>query len=223
MPAIERILRVTTDERGPLVVLLHGFAGLPEDLEPFARSIGLGARFVFPEGPADLAPLGLRGRAWWRSDGSGRAHAAETGEARDLRAFEPLGLAAAHEECSRLLDVLAVETGSAPLILGGFSQGAMLAFDIALQSERALRGLVQLSGARIAERRWNPRMAARAGTPVFMSHGRQDRDLSFVAAEAFAGDLVAAGWDVDFCAFDGGHEVPLQALRGLKRFLLRQH
>ena len=113
------------------------------------------------------------------------------------------------------------ESGAAPLILGGFSQGAMLAFDIALRSERAIRGLVQLSGARIAERLWNPRLATRAGTPVFMSHGLRDPDLSFPAAKAFAGDLEAAGWGVDFCAFDGAHEVPLVALRGLKRFLLR--
>jgi len=219
MGAIERILRVTTDEQGPLVVLLHGFAGTADDLEPFARSIGVGARFVFPEGPADLAPFGFPGRGWWPSDGTGRARAAESGEARDLRAYEPEGLALAHEQLARLLDVLAAESGSAPLILGGFSQGAMLAFDVALRSARPVRALVQLSGARIAERLWEPRLPSRAGTPAFISHGRGDSDLSFAAAESFAADLTAAGWRVDFCAFDGGHEVPLVALRRLKRFL----
>lgn len=214
-----RILKVTTDERGPLVVLLHGFAGAPEDLEPFARSIGVGARFVFPEGYAPLTEFGLPGRGWWPSDGTARAAAIESGEPRDLSAFEPEGLQTAHDRMSRFLDVLALESGSAPLILGGFSQGAMLAFDIALRSTRPLAGLVQLSGARIAQRLWNPALRTRAGTPAFISHGQHDSDLAFFAAETFARDLRAADWQVDFCPFDGGHEVSLVALRGLKRFL----
>ena len=89
-------LRVTTAEHGPLVVLLHGFAGTPEDLEPFARSLGVPARFVFPEGPVDLGPLGLPGRAWWPSDGTGRSAAMRSGIARDLADFQPKGLSLIH-------------------------------------------------------------------------------------------------------------------------------
>jgi phospholipase/carboxylesterase len=214
-----RLLRVTTDAQGPLVVLLHGFAGMPEDLEPFAHSMGVGARFVFPEGTAPLSEFGLPGRGWWPSDGVARASALREGAPRDLCDFEPAGLQGAHEKMSELLDELSAEAAFAPLILGGFSQGAMLAFDIALRSERAILGVVQLSGARIAQRLWNPLLSKRAGTRAFMSHGRADSDLAFDAAERFDADLRAAGWLVDFCAFDGGHEVPLVALRGLKRFL----
>jgi phospholipase/carboxylesterase len=120
---------------------------------------------------------------------------------------------------SALLDELCQESPRAPLILGGFSQGAMLAFDIALRSERPLAALVQLSGARIARRFWDPLLEARAGTRAFISHGRSDPDLAFSATESFQHDLRAAHWLVDFCPFDGGHEVPLVALRALKRFL----
>ena len=214
-----RLLRVTTDERGPLIVLLHGFAGTPEDLEPFGHSMGVGARFVFPEGTADLSEFGLPGRGWWPSDGVARASATRDGVPRDLCDFEPTGLQRAHDAMSALLDELTREAAGAPLVLGGFSQGAMLAFDIALRSERPMLGLVQLSGARIAQRLWNPLLAKRAGTRAFLSHGTADSDLAFSATEHFAADLRAAGWLVEFCPFDGGHEVPLVALRGLKRFL----
>src|SRR5437588_60297 len=95
----------------------------------------------------------------------------------------------------------------------------MLAFDLALTSETPLSALVQLSGARIAARRWAPLLAARTGTHAFVSHGRADRDLAFDAAEAFVRDLSLAGWHVDFCPFEGGHEVPLTVWRRLKRFL----
>ncbi|MEP7049300.1 MAG: alpha/beta fold hydrolase [Pseudomonadota bacterium] len=212
-------MRVTTDERGPLIVLLHGFAGTPEDLEPFGHSLGVGARFVFPEGTADLSAFGLPGRGWWPSDGVARTSAMRDGLPRDLCDFEPAGLQRAHDAMNTLLDQLTAEAPGAPLILGGFSQGAMLAFDVALRGERAIVGVVQLSGARIAQRLWNPLLAKRAGTRAFLSHGRTDSDLAFAATERFEAELRASGWLVDFCPFDGGHEVPLVALRGLKRFL----
>jgi phospholipase/carboxylesterase len=214
------LLRVTTAQHGPLVVLLHGFAGNPEDLAPFARSLGVPGRFVFPRGFDDLAELGLPGRGWWASDGAGRQSALASGIARDLSDFEPEGLDGARRQLSDLLDALSAEAPGAPLILGGFSQGAMLALDLALRSARPLAGLVQLSGARIARRLWNPCLHTRRGMRAFISHGRQDPDLAFTAAERFEQELRVAGWSIDFCPFDGGHGVPLVALRGLKRFLL---
>jgi phospholipase/carboxylesterase len=216
-----RALRVTTDERGPLVVLLHGLAGTPEDLQPFVRSMGVSARFILPEGFSDLSQFGLPGRGWWPSDGSARAAAIQSGKPRDLSRFEPPGLDEAHAALGKLLDEWSRESDGAPLVLGGFSQGAMLAFDVALRSKRAITGLVQLSGAPIAARLWNPELARRSGTRAFISHGRTDPDLSFTASECFASALHASGWQIDFCPFDGGHEVSLSALRGLKRFLGR--
>jgi len=210
---------VTTNARGPLVVLLHGFAGAPEDLEPFAHSLGVGARFVFPEGFADLSEFGLAGRGWWPSDGEARSAAIQSGTPRDLVGFEPEGLDAARAGLNGLLDVWSAEADSAPLILGGFSQGAMLAFDVALRGDRPIAGIVAFSSARIAGRCWNPLLGRRAGTRAFISHGRADPDLSFDATERFVRDLGGAGWQVDFCPFDGGHEIPIVALRGLKRFI----
>ena len=214
-----RTLRVTTDERGPLVVLLHGFAGSAEDLEPFSRTSGVGARFVFPEGFSDLSAFGISGRGWWPSDGRSRAAALQEGVPRDLSGFEPEGLDAAHQALSQLLDEWTREAPDAPVVIGGFSQGAMLAFDVALRSRRPLAAVVQLSGARIARRIWDPLLSSRAGTRAFISHGRSDPDLAFRATEHFDADLRAAGWRTDFCPFDGGHAVSIAALRGLKRFL----
>jgi len=216
---MHRVLQVVAGEGGPLVVLLHGFAGFPEDLEPFARSLGVNGRFVFPEAPLDLRPSGLRGHAWWPSDGSGRQAARAAGIARDLSNFVPTELQAAHDSMTELLTQLRASSSHAPLVIGGFSQGAMLMFDVALRSELEIGAVVQLSGAPIASVLWEPRLAARAGTRAFISHGRQDDDLQFSVTERFEQRLRAAGWLVNFCPFDGGHEVPLVALRGLRKFL----
>jgi phospholipase/carboxylesterase len=230
----------STEEGAPIVVLLHGFGGGPEDLAPFASSMGLGARFVFPAGPVDLgagagAVVGGSppppARAWWPIDVDARDAAMARGEERDLSGLDPDGLPAARDALVALLDDVERELGPAPLIVGGFSQGAMLACDVVLRTGRKVAGVVILSGARICASEWNPRLAAhgrdrasasgpgQGGLPVFVSHGRRDAHLSFAAADAFQRDLAAAGWRVTWRPFDGGHEIPLVVLRALKKFL----
>jgi phospholipase/carboxylesterase len=201
------------DSDSPLIVLLHGFMGVPEDLAPFARSLGVRARFAFPEGIVDLAPRGLRGRAWWPVDVDTRS----TGSPRDLSGFVPDGLEEARAHFDRLLDEMSPR-GS--LIVGGFSQGAMLACDATLRSDRRVDGLVMFSGARIAAEQWRPHYTRRPGRPrTFISHGRSDSDLSFAAADAFQQDLAAAGWPVTWAPFDGGHEIPVLVWRQFKRWV----
>jgi phospholipase/carboxylesterase len=201
----------------PVVVLLHGFMGCTEDLAPFARSLGLNARFVFPEGPVDLAPQGRRGRAWWPNDTEGtRPHAKGP---RDLSEFVPHGLSRARRALENLLASLASEAESGPIFLGGFSQGAMLSCDLALRTTHPIAGLVLFSGTRIAHAEWCRLYSGRRALRVFISHGRYDDDLSFGVAEAFQGELAAAGWDVTWLPFDGGHEVPLAVWRAFKRWL----
>ena len=217
--------RVVVDTRRgggaePLVVLFHGFMGRADDLAAFARSMGVPALFVFPEGPIDLAPEGLRGRAWWPIDLDARCRqAATTGAPRDLSAFVPARIGEARAEIDALMDELQRAHPHMPLIVGGFSQGAMLSCDWALRTPHPPEALVQLSGARICADAWRAWMSKRPDMRAFVSHGRADDDLSFAAAEAFQGDMVAAGWEVTWFPFDGGHEIPLPALRALKKFL----
>jgi phospholipase/carboxylesterase len=216
---LERAIQYTQGEGGPLVVLLHGFAGTAQDLAPFGRSMGVSGHFVFPDGRVSLEPIGIPGRAWWPSDGAARARAMYEGTPRDLSDFEPEGLDEARLSLLELLNELTRETGRTKVVLGGFSQGAMLAFDLAFRTDFPLAALVQLSGCRIAQRFWNPRLATRAGLRTFLSHGTHDPDLSFQAAVAYKDDLVGAGLNVDFHPFEGGHETPISVLRSLKRFL----
>ena len=208
----------------PIIVLLHGFGGSADDLAPFARSLGVKGRFIFPEGPVDLTSdpraraYGLAGRAWWPVDVDAREAEIAAGP-RDLSTFAPEGLPAARMLLDALLDDVMRDLGPAPLVLVGFSQGAMLTTDLALRSDRPIAALVQLSTARITADAWIPRLASRRGVRLFKSHGRSDRDLSFAWAESFKDELVSAGWNVEWCPFDGGHEIPLRVLRALKKFL----
>jgi phospholipase/carboxylesterase len=138
---------------------------------------------------------------------------------RDLSDFVPEGLDEARVLLDREAETLQREEPGRPLVLGGFSQGAMLSCELALRSQRPLAGLVLFSGARIAGTQWKPLYERRRGLRVFVSHGRKDDDLSFSAAESFQADLSASGWEVSWCPFDGGHEIPLVVWRSFKRWL----
>ncbi|HVR60878.1 MAG TPA: hypothetical protein VMU50_03215 [Polyangia bacterium] len=203
----------------PVVVLLHGFSMMADDLAPFGASLGVSALFLFPEGPLDLAGRGVRGRAWWMIDTRRRAAAIARGDERDLRDEDPPGLPAARQRLAGVLSEARARWPTRPLFLGGFSQGAILSLDLVLRGHPSLAGLILLSGGRVTDAAWRASMDSARGVPIFQSHGRSDRELSFAAAADLASDLRAAGARHIFVPFDGGHEISLPVLRALKRFL----
>ncbi len=203
----------------PIVLLLHGFSMSADDLAPFGASMGLPAVFLFPEGPIDLAPVGLPGRAWWLIDVAARDAAIARDDDRDLSGESPAGLDAARGRLVELVTSVLRAWPHRPLFIGGFSQGAILSLDMVLRANRRPAGLVLLSGGRVNGATLAPLLSRARGVPVFQSHGRQDRQLSFSAALALRDDLATAGADVAWWPFDGGHEIPLPVLRELKKFI----
>ncbi|HZE90108.1 MAG TPA: alpha/beta fold hydrolase, partial [Rhizobacter sp.] len=107
-----------------------------------------------------------------------------------------------------------------PLILGGFSQGGMLACDVALHAQpHAVDALVLLSASRLAFDTWQPLQARLRGMPVFVAHGHEDPNLAFDAGLQLAEFARGAGARVTWVPFTGGHEIPLTVWRALRRFL----
>ncbi|HZU82640.1 MAG TPA: hypothetical protein VE987_06975 [Polyangiaceae bacterium] len=216
---------------GPLVVLLHGFGAPGDDLAPLWRVIDAppGTRWAFPAAPVVLpVPDGSRGfgapsdsRAWWMIDIERRLAAAERGELEAMSREVPAGLDRARGVVCRVLDALEAELGPSAIVLGGFSQGAMLACDVALRTERALAGIVLLSGTLIAADEWAAAAARRRGLPVFQSHGSGDPLLPFAYAEKVRALLQAGELDVTWTPFRGGHEIPAGVLQDLGAWLRR--
>lgn len=223
------MLKVTTAEMGGLrttligdedrarsiVVLLHGYSMTSADLTPFGASLGLDALFAFPDGPLMAEPSG---RAWWPRDSARRADESTTGS-RDMSTWYPPGRDAARARLTSLLTALRSRFGPRPVVLGGFSQGGMLACDSVLMDGTAVAALVMMSTSRIAAHEWASRSHRLRGLPVFLSHGRLDLDLSFLAGEALLSFLTQAGAQVHWVPFDQGHEIPLVVWRQLRRFL----
>lgn len=209
---------------GPLVVLLHGYGAPGDDLVPLQRVLNVPreVRFAFPEAPLsppDLAMYG--GRAWWPIDVMALQQAAAAGHARDRMRETPAGLVEARGQVDAMLDALVREL-SVPadqLILGGFSQGAMLSLDVALHTARPLAGLILLSSTFLNRDVWEPLMAARMDVPVLQTHGMQDPLLGFDIAVELRKALEKAGSKVEWVEFRGGHELPHTVLDAMGKFI----
>ncbi|MFK7990705.1 MAG: alpha/beta hydrolase [Sandaracinaceae bacterium] len=210
---------------GPIVVLLHGFGAPGDDLVPLWRAFDVPSdvRWVFPAAPLTLPSMGfgMESRAWWMIDMFALEEAMARGEMRDLSKTMPEGLPGARTAVLEMLDALTAELGPAPLMLGGFSQGAMLSLDVALHMDRPLSALFLMSGTLLDESVWVPRMAARRNLPVLLSHGRQDPLLPFSLSERLREHLTAAGMAVEHVPFNGGHDIPPPVIQGLERVLLQ--
>ena len=212
--------------QGPVVVLLHGFGAPGDDLVSLWRTLPApaGTRFVFPEAPLDLGPVGYPhgARAWWLVDLEARLRRQALGEARDTDGV-PEGLEAARAAIVRLLDDVDAELRPAAgkLVLGGFSQGAMLSLDVALRTPRALAGVVLMSGTHIAGREWAAFYEGRRGLQVFMSHGQSDELLPFHITEALRDTLVSSGLPVQWVPFRGAHGIAASVVTGVGEFLNR--
>jgi phospholipase/carboxylesterase len=209
---------------GPVVVLLHGFGAPSDDLVSLWRVIDVPreTRFVFPAAPIALGGPYGEGRAWWEIDVGRFQQALAAGDGHALRELTrevPEGLDAARTAAVRMLDALDAELRPSRVVLGGFSQGAMLSLDIALRTPRPLAGLVLMSATLIAADEWASLFATRRGLRVLQSHGREDPLLPFPVAELLRDLLRDAGFDVTWIPFRGGHAIPDSVLDGLSTFV----
>lgn len=211
-----RTAPLTTIERGgegpPTLVMLHGYGSRAEDWIQFEDRWQLPAntRRLFPQAPLRGPLTGQRGWWWLRLE----SYVKEEGQLPDMTDARPGGIKVA----SRLVREL-LETESQPVILGGFSQGAMTSAEVAFQTDQELAGLVLLGGTTVNEEAWAEHFAGRRNLPIFIAHGRSDGVLPFAVMERFQARLKTAGLNVTWYPFDGGHGIPDEVVREISAWV----
>jgi phospholipase/carboxylesterase len=194
----------------PTVLALHGYGASAHDLLGLAPQIRRGELvFLCPQGPLtlEIGP-GQRGYAWFPIDASGQVSAPALVAARGaLEGF--------------LDDALKIHPIDPDRItVLGFSQGGVMAYDLALGRPDRLKGLVALSS-------WLPEAVirglqpdpARASLPTLLLHGTRDPMIGIENARQAKAQLEAMGIAVAWGEYDMGHEINPQAARDLLGWL----
>ncbi len=192
-----------------VVVLLHGYGSDGNDLIGLARvwqPVMPDALFVAPNGPSacDLNPAGYQ---WFPLDLN-----------RDISRLT--GSETARPIIKGFLDDVWRQTGFGPgeTILGGFSQGAMMALDVGLRLEGPLAGIVAFSGGVMTPD--NVDQIIKSKPPGCLIHGAED-DVVPVSMSVIGGEaLRKQGLDVQVHISPGaGHTIAQDGLEVASAFL----
>lgn len=206
-----RTLRAGTAGK-PTIVLFHGYGASADDLYSLHQLAPDDFTWLFPEGILKIFPFG---RAWFPID-LNRICAAH----HDFETFEhtfPSEWSTTHQQLKAFLDALNIPPSQ--LILGGFSQGAIVATELSFSFQENIAALLILSGTLIHAASWNTQAAKHPGMRFFQSHGTEDAILPLCYAKTLHTLLLSAGWKGTLHLFEDGHQIPDETLEQLEQFL----
>lgn len=189
-------------------VILHGYGANGLDLAPIAQ--GQPGRWIFPDGPLETE---FQGRAWFQLRVEDYVEAVARRDWSRIPELTYPGLDEAAQKVSELISQI-----DGPVILSGFSQGAIVSLHTALLYQPRLSRLVLWSPCYVERVRWQAAMS-QLKCPVLVSHGEWDQVLPFQLSQRLAEDLRSSGCDVRFESFRDGHTIPANVLGASLRFM----
>jgi phospholipase/carboxylesterase len=190
--------RPAEGEPAGTLVLIHGRGADEHDLYPLLdpeRRL----RGLTPGGPLALPP---GGRHWYRLGG--------------IPTPEPETFWPSFEALSTFLDGL-----QAPIVLGGFSQGAVMSYALGFARGAAARpaALVPLSGFMPDVEGLEFDLTGLAGYPVAIAHGTLDPVISVDHSRAARDVLAGSGANVAYHESPVGHTIDPQFIPALRGFV----
>ncbi|MFO1065313.1 MAG: lysophospholipase [Pirellulales bacterium] len=205
-----------------MVVLCHGFGAGGDDLVGLSNDL-LSSRsgdepvvLVYPAALLSLADEGYGdSRAWWRLSIQRLISAIEDGQYELIREESPEGIDAARTALVGTVNILLNEydLDMSALVLGGFSQGAMLSMECACCGfDGPPAGLVLYSGCLIREKQWKAGADKLRDCSIVQSHGDQDMILPIRTGLWLKELLEESGCAVDFIRFVGPHMICGEAI-----------
>ena len=229
MSLYEKLGNLDSTISSPLGIFIHGFGAKAQDIYDVANYFTeVVPDWYLPEGIVDMSQyLGYYGRAWF-PDTYAELHTAMKKEYwKQLHLLDnPSIIRAAEYVYASITELGLIKR---PLILAGFSQGAMLCNEIALllmQHSIPVSAIILFSGALIAKDRWNKTMKMYSTLPLVQSipiiqfHGNQDQVLPLTDGNALYDFWQQYTNNVQFHTFDGGHTIPFSITTKAKQFLI---
>ena len=202
-------------ESYPMVILLHGYGSHMGDLVGLAHVIGTeGYLYAFPNAPMPIQlGYGASGYAW-AEHGEGPVGTTAAASSQDAAQQSEQKLNTFFTEIRGLY---LVPPGQ--IILGGFSQGAMMSFRVGLPQPDRFRGLVALSGRVQDPATLRPRLPQSRSQAIFVAHGTRDQMISVDDARRSQRFLEAEGYGPEYHEYEMGHEISQEVMDDLLPWL----
>jgi phospholipase/carboxylesterase len=196
----------------PTILAMHGWGSNALDLMGLAPYIARGrCMMLCPQGPVEVEIGAVNGYGWYPL---------RMGAPPDM---EAMGRAADH--LMRFVDA-AIErypVDRRKLIVMGFSQGGVMAYNLAIRHPERFAALVALSTwfpEELAEYADNRDALARL--PTLVQHGRADDMIDITKARQSVERLRALKLPLTYREYDGAHEITVDELQDLSTFLMEK-
>ncbi len=196
------------------VIWLHGLGADGHDFEPIVPELELelAVRFVLPHAPVRPVTLngGMQMRAWY-----------------DIKPGDvQWGSGEIQESASLIQELVDHENSSgipsSQIALAGFSQGGVVALQLALRTEQPFAGVVALSTYLHNQEYVGKEVSfASVNTPIFMAHGTMDPMIPLSRAVSSRSALEALNYQVEWRQYDMAHQVCYDEVTDISRFLNR--
>lgn len=198
------------------LILFHGLGSDGADMQGLAQAIPWHGRLICPDAEPRAVTIngGYVMRAWFDILG--------------LTPEDPVdeaGIRAAVEQARRLIETeRAAGVPAERIVIGGFSQGGVVALHAALRYPHRLGGVLALST-------WLPlrqslaaeHQPAALATPIFIAHGTADDIVPLRSAQRAEEALLQLGCQtLSFHTYPMGHSIANEELSDLRAWLSRQ-
>ncbi|WP_341829247.1 alpha/beta hydrolase [Thiomicrorhabdus marina] len=194
-----------------VVIWLHGLGADGHDFEEVVPHLGLppehGVRFIFPHAPINPVTIngGMQMHSWY-----------------DIRSedfMNDVDHAGIETSCQQIFELIETQIkfgiGAENIILAGFSQGGLIALNVALNGPYDLAGAMALSTyCPMADR-----FELHRDTPVLMMHGEHDPVVPFAIGQATCNALQKSGYEVEWHSYPMQHAVCSEELMHIGKWL----
>ncbi|KAJ3320262.1 hypothetical protein HDV06_005406 [Boothiomyces sp. JEL0866] len=217
MASLKAAIVQPTAKHTATVIFLHGLGDTGLGWEPVGRMLAPAfkhVKWIFPHAPHKKVTLnmGMAMPAWYDIYFLDKSTSRED---------EP-GMMATVEQINTLIkSEIDAGISSEKIVLGGFSQGAVMTLLAGLTTNHKLGGLVALSGyLPLSTKIESIKSSVNDQTPIFMGHGTDDQVVQFEWGKKSLDKLKSMGFNVTFRPYDGmGHSACDAELGDLSQFL----
>ncbi|SPN73416.1 Predicted esterase,Phospholipase/Carboxylesterase [Chlamydia serpentis] len=209
----------------PIIILCHGYGAVADNLTFFPSVCSfprLRPTWIFPNGILSLDNNFRGARAWFPLN---------VLLLEEVSKLYVNGVKDCKEKYDELFDVdldspkkaledliTSLNRPYNEIIIGGFSQGAIISTHLVLTSKNPYAGALIFAGSKLFNKGWEQGIKQCSQVPFLQSHGYQDEILPYKLATDLY-DLLSTKLKGELVSFNGGHEIPLVVFQKMQTII----